>query len=151
MRAKLALPIALALVGAAALLMQFGYFGPLSARVRGLFVKHTRTGNPLVDSVAEHQPANEQADTTASTTSVSVLAVSLPIPMRVVLRRTPTTSTTSTTSRRTASSSRSSASPTPTSSSSSTPAPPTSSQTRWHRSAPLLGRLSTIHDSLIKH
>lgn len=68
MRAKLALPIALALVGAAALLMQFGYFGPLSARVRGLFVKHTRTGNPLVDSVAEHQPANEQADSTASTT-----------------------------------------------------------------------------------
>ena len=34
---------------------------PLSARVRGLFLKHTRTGNPLVDSVAEHQPANEQA------------------------------------------------------------------------------------------
>ena len=32
-----------------------GYFGPLSARVRGLFIKHTRTGNPLVDSVAEHQ------------------------------------------------------------------------------------------------
>ena len=29
--------------------------------MRGLFVKHTRTGNPLVDSVAEHQPANEQA------------------------------------------------------------------------------------------
>merc|ERR1712194_894860 len=26
--------------------------------VRGLFVKHTRTGNPLVDSVAEHQPAD---------------------------------------------------------------------------------------------
>jgi len=38
-----------------------GYFGPLSARVRGLFVKHTRTGNPLVDSVAEHQPANQKA------------------------------------------------------------------------------------------
>ena len=34
-----------------------GYFGPLSSRVRGLFVQHTRTGNPLVDSVAEHQPA----------------------------------------------------------------------------------------------
>ena len=34
-----------------------GYFGPISARVRGLFVKHTRTGNPLVDSVAEHQAA----------------------------------------------------------------------------------------------
>eukprot|EP00927_Polykrikos_kofoidii_P035988 TRINITY_DN3044_c0_g1_i1.p1 TRINITY_DN3044_c0_g1~~TRINITY_DN3044_c0_g1_i1.p1 ORF type:complete len:888 (+),score=109.62 TRINITY_DN3044_c0_g1_i1:104-2767(+) len=33
-----------------------GYFGPLSSRIRGLFVKHTRTGNPLVDSVAEHQP-----------------------------------------------------------------------------------------------
>lgn len=33
-----------------------GYFGPLSSRIRGLFLKHTRTGNPLVDSVAEHQP-----------------------------------------------------------------------------------------------
>ena len=32
-----------------------GYIGPLSARIRGLFVKHTHTGNPLVDSVAEHQ------------------------------------------------------------------------------------------------
>ena len=38
-----------------------GYFGPLSARVRGLFVKHTKTGNPLVDSVAEHQPASRRA------------------------------------------------------------------------------------------
>merc|ERR1719491_151079 len=38
-----------------------GYFGPISARVRGLFVKHTRTGNPLVDSVAEHQPATQRA------------------------------------------------------------------------------------------
>jgi len=38
-----------------------GYFGPLSSRVRGLFVKHTKTGNPLVDSVAEHQPANADA------------------------------------------------------------------------------------------
>jgi dolichyl-diphosphooligosaccharide--protein glycosyltransferase len=38
-----------------------GYFGPLSSRVRGLFVKHTRTGNPLVDSVAEHQPASNTA------------------------------------------------------------------------------------------
>lgn len=38
-----------------------GYFGPISSRVRGLFVKHTRTGNPLVDSVAEHQPASQQA------------------------------------------------------------------------------------------
>lgn len=49
-------------VGAAvAILFPMGYFGPLGARIRGLFVKHTRTGNPLVDSVAEHQPANEQA------------------------------------------------------------------------------------------
>jgi dolichyl-diphosphooligosaccharide--protein glycosyltransferase len=38
-----------------------GYFGPLSSRVRALFVKHTKTGNPLVDSVAEHQPASSQA------------------------------------------------------------------------------------------
>ncbi len=34
-----------------------GYFGPISSRVRGLFVPHTKTGNPLVDSVAEHQAA----------------------------------------------------------------------------------------------
>jgi len=38
-----------------------GYFGPLSARIRGLFVQHTRTGNPLVDSVAEHQPVQSTA------------------------------------------------------------------------------------------
>lgn len=38
-----------------------GYFGPISSRVRGLFVKHTKTGNPLVDSVAEHQAASPQA------------------------------------------------------------------------------------------
>ena len=38
-----------------------GFFGPISSRVRGLFVKHTRTGNPLVDSVAEHQPATTDA------------------------------------------------------------------------------------------
>ena len=52
-----------ALIAAVVVAMLFptGYFGPLSSRVRGLFVKHTRTGNPLVDSVAEHQPANEQA------------------------------------------------------------------------------------------
>ena len=39
----------------AALLLPAGYLGPLSARVRGLFIRHTKTGNPLVDSVAEHQ------------------------------------------------------------------------------------------------
>jgi dolichyl-diphosphooligosaccharide--protein glycosyltransferase len=38
-----------------------GFFGPISSRVRGLFVKHTKTGNPLVDSVAEHQAASAQA------------------------------------------------------------------------------------------
>jgi dolichyl-diphosphooligosaccharide---protein glycosyltransferase len=43
------------------LLWPTGYFGPLSARIRGLFVQHTRTGNPLVDSVAEHQPASPEA------------------------------------------------------------------------------------------
>ena len=42
-------------------LFMMGYFGPLGARIRGLFVKHTRTGNPLVDSVAEHQPGSDQA------------------------------------------------------------------------------------------
>ncbi|GBG25029.1 Dolichyl-diphosphooligosaccharide--protein glycosyltransferase subunit stt3 [Hondaea fermentalgiana] len=44
-----------------AMLYPTGYFGPLSSRVRGLFVTHTRTGNPLVDSVAEHQPASANA------------------------------------------------------------------------------------------
>ena len=38
-----------------------GYFGPFSSRVRGLFVQHTKTGNPLVDSVAEHQPASSRS------------------------------------------------------------------------------------------
>jgi dolichyl-diphosphooligosaccharide---protein glycosyltransferase len=54
---------AVGVVGAAflAYLVPTGYFGPLSARVRSLFIKHTRTGNPLVDSVAEHQPASAEA------------------------------------------------------------------------------------------
>lgn len=43
-----------------AMMFQLGYFAPLSARVRGLFVKH-RTGNPLVDSVAEHQATSPRA------------------------------------------------------------------------------------------
>jgi len=43
------------------LLAPTGYFGPISSRVRGLFVEHTKTGNPLVDSVAEHQAASPQA------------------------------------------------------------------------------------------
>mmetsp|Transcript_29191 Transcript_29191/g.63351 ORF Transcript_29191/g.63351 Transcript_29191/m.63351 type:complete len:855 (-) Transcript_29191:221-2785(-) len=45
----------------AALLFQMGYFAPLSARVRGLFIAHTRTGNPLVDSVAEHQATHRRS------------------------------------------------------------------------------------------
>ena len=45
----------------AAALAPTGYFGPLSVRVRGLFIKHTKTGNPLVDSVAEHQPGSADA------------------------------------------------------------------------------------------
>ena len=44
-----------------AIIWPTGYFGPLSSRIRGLFVQHTRTGNPLVDSVAEHQPASAAA------------------------------------------------------------------------------------------
>lgn len=54
---------AAALVGIVVLviLMSAGHLSPLTSRVRGLFVKHTKTGNPLVDSVAEHQPANSQA------------------------------------------------------------------------------------------
>jgi dolichyl-diphosphooligosaccharide---protein glycosyltransferase len=43
------------------LVVPTGYFGPISSRVRGLFVKHTKTGNPLVDSVAEHQAASPGA------------------------------------------------------------------------------------------
>ena len=43
------------------LFLPSNYFGPISSRVRGLFVKHTKTGNPLVDSVAEHQPAKSSA------------------------------------------------------------------------------------------
>ncbi len=62
---KLALKvIGLALVALLAFvffLQHKGYFGPISSRVRGLFVKHTKTGNPLVDSVAEHQPAQSSA------------------------------------------------------------------------------------------
>eukprot|EP00672_Neobodo_designis_P017275 CAMPEP_0174851032 /NCGR_PEP_ID=MMETSP1114-20130205/21265_1 /TAXON_ID=312471 /ORGANISM="Neobodo designis, Strain CCAP 1951/1" /LENGTH=812 /DNA_ID=CAMNT_0016085533 /DNA_START=34 /DNA_END=2472 /DNA_ORIENTATION=- len=49
------------LIGVCMILAPTGYFGPLSSRVRGLFVQHTRTGNPLVDSVAEHQPATPDA------------------------------------------------------------------------------------------
>lgn len=53
---------ALAVVSILVLMMTpKSYFGPISSRVRGLFVPHTKTGNPLVDSVAEHQAASNQA------------------------------------------------------------------------------------------
>lgn len=57
-RIKVFLMCGVAFAVVATLLYPTGYFGPLSARIRGLFVKHTKTGNPLVDSVAEHQPAS---------------------------------------------------------------------------------------------
>eukprot|EP00933_Yihiella_yeosuensis_P082631 TRINITY_DN9657_c0_g1_i1.p1 TRINITY_DN9657_c0_g1~~TRINITY_DN9657_c0_g1_i1.p1 ORF type:complete len:864 (-),score=125.24 TRINITY_DN9657_c0_g1_i1:240-2831(-) len=57
-RIKVMILFLCALVAVGFLLAPTGYFGPLSSRIRGLFVKHTKTGNPLVDSVAEHQPAN---------------------------------------------------------------------------------------------
>jgi len=50
--------LAIAVVSA---LAPTGFFGPISSRIRSLFVAHTRTGNPLVDSVAEHQPASASA------------------------------------------------------------------------------------------
>lgn len=62
---KLRVQVFVALAGALVIFALFlapaGYFGPLSSRVRGLFVQHTKTGNPLVDSVAEHQPASSRA------------------------------------------------------------------------------------------
>jgi dolichyl-diphosphooligosaccharide--protein glycosyltransferase len=42
-------------------LMQMGIFMPLGARIRGLFLEAVKTGNPLVDSVAEHSPSSTQA------------------------------------------------------------------------------------------
>eukprot|EP00937_MAST-01D_sp_MAST-1D-sp2_P006813 g6813.t1 len=59
--ATISIVVAVVLGGVVAALYPTGYFGPLSARIRGLFVQHTRTGNPLVDSVAEHQPATSQS------------------------------------------------------------------------------------------
>lgn len=38
-----------------ALVLPSGWIGPMSSRIRSLFIPHTHTGNPLVDSVAEHQ------------------------------------------------------------------------------------------------
>jgi len=53
--------VAILIACALAYLAPTGYFGPISSRVRGLFVRHTKTGNPLVDSVAEHQPSTSRS------------------------------------------------------------------------------------------
>lgn len=42
-----------------AVALQAGYLGAFTHRVRSLFLKHTRTGNALVDSVAEHQATDD--------------------------------------------------------------------------------------------
>merc|ERR1712176_1010606 len=47
--------------GIAYMLMLRGVFTPLGARIRGLFLEAQKTGNPLVDSVAEHQPSSPRA------------------------------------------------------------------------------------------
>eukprot|EP00927_Polykrikos_kofoidii_P040086 TRINITY_DN34325_c0_g1_i1.p1 TRINITY_DN34325_c0_g1~~TRINITY_DN34325_c0_g1_i1.p1 ORF type:complete len:826 (-),score=91.80 TRINITY_DN34325_c0_g1_i1:187-2664(-) len=41
-------------------LIQYNYFAPWTARIRALFIDHQSTGNPLVDSVAEHMASDEQ-------------------------------------------------------------------------------------------
>ena len=41
--------------------MQKPNFGALAPQGSIFKYKHTKTGNPLVDSVTEHQPANSQA------------------------------------------------------------------------------------------
>jgi dolichyl-diphosphooligosaccharide--protein glycosyltransferase len=61
MRIQFFVAAAVLVVTAGLFLAPQGYFGPISARVRGLFVLHTKTGNPLVDSVAEHQAASTSA------------------------------------------------------------------------------------------
>merc|ERR1711957_1015132 len=43
------------------LLYQMNYFSPLSSRIRGIFLKHHKTGNPLVDSVSEHKASSAAA------------------------------------------------------------------------------------------
>lgn len=60
-RAGVAAAFGIAALPVVIYLFSTGYFGPISSRVRGLFVKHTKTGNPLVDSVAEHQAASSEA------------------------------------------------------------------------------------------
>lgn len=61
MRIKLLLVAGVIAVSVLFYLGKGGYLGKVTARVAGLFMKHTKTGNPLVDSVAEHQAASPQA------------------------------------------------------------------------------------------
>ncbi|KAH8614138.1 putative Oligosaccharyl transferase STT3 subunit [Trypanosoma vivax] len=60
-RARVLLASVALLTTLSVILEQFGFFSPVSYRVRALFMKHTHTGNPLVDSVAEHQPSSMDA------------------------------------------------------------------------------------------
>jgi len=55
--------IVVGLIGAVVcwVLFSMGHFAPLGARIRGLFLKHKKTGNPLVDSVAEHSATSDGA------------------------------------------------------------------------------------------
>ena len=56
--------LALAAAAAAAVVAAVaasGALSPATVRVRALFLPHTHTGNPLVDSVAEHRPASGDA------------------------------------------------------------------------------------------
>jgi dolichyl-diphosphooligosaccharide--protein glycosyltransferase len=54
---------AVAAIGALVLATTTGVYNinGLSVRVKSLFIKHTKTGNPLVDSVAEHQPGTSDS------------------------------------------------------------------------------------------
>ena len=55
---KLKVKAVVACIVALAAILMSGVIIPFSIRVRSLFLKHTRTGNPLVDSVAEHTPGS---------------------------------------------------------------------------------------------
>ena len=61
LRFKYSIALSFAVMAVFVVLLPSGYWGPISSRVRGLFVAHMKTGNPLVDSVAEHQPGTPDA------------------------------------------------------------------------------------------
>ena len=60
-RVRFALMCGAAAAVPVAMLYPTGYFGGFSVRIKSLFIKHTKTGNPLVDSVAEHQASSTAA------------------------------------------------------------------------------------------